>query len=205
MFAWTYSKGPWNLPNVLSLVRILMVPLLVALYYADIRHRGVTCCAVFTVAAITDWFDGYLARRWNISSAFGAFLDPVADKLMVATTLVILAAGHHGRILDVALPASITISREIAVSALREWMAQIGARESVKVGWMGKCKAFAQMVALSGLLLSLPSADPSAVLPFSIDSLYTGSLALLWASTLMALSSAHDYFKAALPVLTKMD
>eukprot|EP00283_Hemiselmis_rufescens_P008552 CAMPEP_0173419272 /NCGR_PEP_ID=MMETSP1357-20121228/1185_1 /TAXON_ID=77926 /ORGANISM="Hemiselmis rufescens, Strain PCC563" /LENGTH=188 /DNA_ID=CAMNT_0014381895 /DNA_START=144 /DNA_END=710 /DNA_ORIENTATION=+ len=187
---------------MLSLVRILMVPLLVALYYADIRHRGVTCCAVFTVAAITDWLDGYLARRWKISSAFGAFLDPVADKLMVATTLVILSSGHHGRVFDVALPASITISREIAVSALREWMAQIGARESVKVGWMGKCKAFAQMVALSGLLLSLPSPEASKV-PFS-NFLYASSLALLWASTLMALSSAYDYFKAALPVLTKI-
>jgi len=199
-----WSKGPWNLPNVLSLVRILMVPMLVVLYYADIRHRGLTCCAVFTVAALTDWFDGYLARKWKISSAFGAFLDPVADKLMVATALVILAAGHHGRTLDVALPASITISREIAVSALREWMAQIGARESVKVGWMGKCKAFAQMVALSGLLLSLPSPGSSG-LPISIDALYASSLALLWASTVMALSSAYDYFKVALPVLTKVD
>jgi len=201
-----WCKGPWNLPNVLSLVRIIMVPMVAALYYSDIPLRGVTCCLVFTVAAATDYADGYLARRWKISSAFGAFLDPVADKLMVATTLVVLSAGHHDKRFDVALPASITISREIGVSALREWMAQIGARESVKVGWMGKCKAFTQMVALSGLLLTLPSkylSDPA--LPFDVDALYGASLILLWVSTFMALSSAYDYFKAALPLLTKVD
>jgi len=200
--SWMRSKGPWNLPNVLSAVRVLMVPLVVAFYYSSFSSRGVMCFVIFTVAAGTDYLDGYFARRWQISTRLGAFLDPVADKLMVATTLVLCSAGHKDRSYDVAFPAAITISREIAVSALREWMAQIGARDSVQVGWMGKCKAFAQMMALSGLLLALPTEE---ALPYNMsrDAIYAFSILLMWASTAMAISSANDYFRVAWPHLTK--
>lgn len=144
---------PLNVPNVLTWFRILMIPVLVGLFYAPagwLTHweRNLFACVVFTAAAITDWLDGYLARRLNQTSAFGAFLDPVADKLMVAAALIVLV--ELSRIN--AVIAIIIIGREIAISALREWMAKIGEAKSVTVNYLGKIKTISQMVAIPMLL-----------------------------------------------------
>jgi len=142
---------PLNLPIVLTWLRIAMIPLLVALYYLPAETmpaRDALAAGAFIVAAVTDWLDGYLARRWRQTSAFGAFLDPVADKLMVSAALLILLG--EGRV-D-AVIALIIIGREITISALREWMAQVGARSSVAVNWLGKFKTAVQMTAIPCLL-----------------------------------------------------
>jgi cardiolipin synthase (CMP-forming) len=144
---------PFNIPILLTWLRVALIPLVVGVYYLP-QHwlpqadRDLAATLVFIVAAITDWFDGFLARRWNETSAFGAFLDPVADKLMVAGALLVLV--QLGRVN--AVLAFIIIGREIAISALREWMAEIGARRSVAVNSLGKIKTAAQMVAIPMLL-----------------------------------------------------
>ena len=144
---------PLNIPNLLTWARILMIPLFVGVFYSPWHwlapeQQNLWATAIFVAAAITDWFDGWLARRLAQTSAFGAFLDPVADKLMVAAALVILI--QLGR-LD-AVVAFIIIGREIAISALREWMAKIGAAKSIAVSFIGKLKTAAQMIAIPMLL-----------------------------------------------------
>lgn len=146
---------PFNVPIFLTWLRIVLIPLMVGVYYLPTTwlssvEMNWVACAVFVLAALTDWFDGFLARRWNQTSAFGAFLDPVADKLMVAAALLMLL--QMGRIN--ALVALIIIGREITISALREWMAQIGASRSVAVHQLGKIKTAAQMVAIPLLLFN---------------------------------------------------
>lgn len=142
-----------NIPNLLTWTRIVLIPLVVGVFYLpeqwmSASAQNIFACTVFVVAALTDWLDGYLARRWGVSSAFGAFLDPVADKLMVGAALVVLV--QLGRC-D-AVIAFIIIGREITISALREWMARIGAGKSVAVSFIGKLKTTAQMVAIPMLL-----------------------------------------------------
>jgi cardiolipin synthase len=144
---------PFNLPIALTWLRIAMIPLIVALYYVpeswlSVPARDTIGALAFIVAALTDWFDGWLARRWNQTSAFGAFLDPVADKLMVCAALLILLDLNRVE----SFIALIIIGREITISALREWMAKIGASDSVAVNWLGKFKTAAQMVAIPCLL-----------------------------------------------------
>lgn len=125
----TFPSLPWHkLPNFLTYLRCMAIPLFVVLFYQPKMHLATSI--LFALASLTDWFDGFLARRWDISSPFGAFLDPVADKLMVSTSLILLT-GRYG--IKVALPTAIILAREIAVSALREWMATQNARDSVKV------------------------------------------------------------------------
>ncbi|MDM8357061.1 CDP-diacylglycerol--glycerol-3-phosphate 3-phosphatidyltransferase [Pandoraea communis] len=146
---------PFNVPIFLTWLRIVLIPLVVGVYYLPATwfssvEMNRVACGVFVLAALTDWFDGFLARRWNQTSAFGAFLDPVADKLMVAAALLMLL--QMGRIN--ALVALIIIGREITISALREWMAQIGASRSVAVHQLGKIKTAAQMVAIPLLLFN---------------------------------------------------
>ena len=148
---------PFNFPIFLTWLRIVLIPLVVGVFYVpDVwmsePHRNVAACVIFVLAALTDWFDGYLARKWNQTSAFGAFLDPVADKLMVTAALLILV--QLGRI-EAAI-ALVIIGREIAISALREWMAQIGASKSVAVNQLGKFKTACQMVAIPMLLFEAP-------------------------------------------------
>ena len=144
---------PFNIPILLTWLRVALIPLVVGVYYLPIHwlprsDQDLAATLVFVIAAITDWFDGFLARRWNQTSAFGAFLDPVADKLMVAGALLVLVHLHR---VDYAI-AFIIIGREITISALREWMAQIGASRSVAVSSIGKIKTAAQMVAIPLLL-----------------------------------------------------
>ena len=144
-----------NVPILLTWARVIAIPLLVAIYYAPFSNyammRDVLATVLFVVAAVTDWLDGYLARKWNQTSAFGAFLDPVADKLLVAACLIVLV--HDQRVHG--LIALIIIGREITISALREWMAELGQRATVKVATIGKVKTVAQMVALACLLYAV--------------------------------------------------
>src|SRR5687767_2584555 len=144
---------PFNIPILLTWLRVALIPLVVGVFYLPthwlpLADRNLAATLVFIVAAVTDWFDGFLARRWNQTSAFGAFLDPVADKLMVAGALLVLV---HLQRVDYFI-AFIIIGREIAISALREWMAQIGASRSVAVSSIGKIKTAAQMIAIPLLL-----------------------------------------------------
>ena len=149
-----------NIPNILTLARIILIPVFLLVAYwppamgfnetsPDVT-RHIILTTIFVVAAVTDWFDGYLARRWNQSTRFGAFLDPVADKVMVAIAMVLVAEHYHTW--WVTLPAATMIAREIIISALREWMAELGKRSSVAVSWIGKVKTTAQMAALVWML-----------------------------------------------------
>jgi CDP-diacylglycerol--glycerol-3-phosphate 3-phosphatidyltransferase len=184
---------PLNLPILLTWLRVIMIPLIVLVYVIpwpglDTVMRDLMATLIFVLAAVTDWLDGWLARRWNQTSSFGAFLDPVADKLMVSAALLILL--DLGRV-DV-LVALVIIGREITISALREWMAQIGARASVAVNWLGKVKTVAQMVAIPFLLGS----EVIAGLPLHLP----GTM-LIWLATLLTVWSMFYYLRQAWPVI----
>lgn len=179
-----------NIPNLLTLLRIALIPVLVLVFYLPIGWAREISAALFLLAAITDWLDGYLARRLEQSSPFGAFLDPVADKLMVAVALVLLVQDDPSPFLAVA--AAIIIGREIAISALREWMAELGKRAHVAVSRVGKVKTTAQMVAILLLLYH----DPLLGLPI-VDIGYV----LLYLAAGLTLWSMFIYLRAAWPVL----
>jgi CDP-diacylglycerol--glycerol-3-phosphate 3-phosphatidyltransferase/cardiolipin synthase len=186
---------PFNLPILLTWLRIVAIPLLIALYFLPEPwltqyQRDLLATALFIAAAITDWADGYLARKLGQTSAFGAFLDPVADKLMVAAALIVLV--QLGR--TDAIIATIIIGREITISALREWMAKIGAARSVAVSMLGKVKTVAQMVAIPLLLYHAPL--------FDIDVLRLGNW-LIWLAALLTLWSMGYYLRMAWPEIVK--
>ncbi|HEY0722277.1 MAG TPA: CDP-diacylglycerol--glycerol-3-phosphate 3-phosphatidyltransferase [Gammaproteobacteria bacterium] len=185
-----------NAPNILTLLRIALIPVFVLLYYLPYTWSYLAAAVVFALAAVTDWLDGYLARRLGETSAFGAFLDPVADKLMVATALVLIVDTNptHWSGVWLALPAAVIIGREIAVSALREHMAELGARAKVAVSMMGKVKTNAQMIALLLLIYQMPIGTVPTV-SIGIIMLYIAAALTLWSMVL--------YLKAALPFLTK--
>ena len=145
---------PMNIPNLFTLFRIILIPVIVLAFYLPIAGSNQLAAILFAIGAMTDWLDGFLARKLNQSSAFGAFLDPVADKLLVATALILIVA-HH-RFPFIAIPAAIIIGREIAISALREWMAEIGKRANVAVSWLGKVKTALQLIAITLLLAYEP-------------------------------------------------
>jgi CDP-diacylglycerol--glycerol-3-phosphate 3-phosphatidyltransferase len=181
-----------NPPNILTFVRIALIPLFVVVYYLPYEWGWPLSALIFALAGITDWLDGYLARRLNQISAFGAFLDPVADKLMVAVALVMLVGEHSSIFL--AVPAMIIIGREIAISALREWMAEIGRRSSVAVQFIGKVKTTAQIVALLLLLyhhplLGLPTHQAGVVLLNIAAGLTLWSMVVYLLAALRALNS----------------
>lgn len=179
-----------NLPNILTSLRILLIPILVAAFYlAPYESRYLLAAFIFTVASLTDWLDGYLARKLGQQTPFGAFLDPVADKLIVAVALVLLVQIHASPWL--ALPASVIVGREIVVSALREWMARYSEKRSVAVSFLGKIKTVAQMVAII-LLLGLGPKDDLFVL-FGFGLLYFSAFLTLW--------SMYEYLKIAWPDL----
>lgn len=168
-----------NIPNILTILRVLLIPVFILLFYLPFNWSYLAASAVFTFAAITDWFDGYLARRLQQSTPFGAFLDPVADKLIVAVALVLLVEEHAN--LWLTLPAIIIIGREIMVSALREWMAELGARAQVAVSNLGKWKTTAQMVALVLLLANPPLLTFWVVLGYAL--LIVAAALTLWSMT----------------------
>ncbi|MBR9905509.1 MAG: CDP-diacylglycerol--glycerol-3-phosphate 3-phosphatidyltransferase, partial [Gammaproteobacteria bacterium] len=160
-----------NIPNILTLARIAFIPLLVVLFYLPFSWSMPVAAGLFGLASITDWLDGYLARRWNQSTPFGAFLDPVADKLMVVVALALLIERYDTLVLT--LPALVIIGREIVISALREWMAEMGKRGMVAVSWVGKLKTTLQMVSLL-ILLALPPSHEFALLGVVV--LYTAAI-----------------------------
>jgi CDP-diacylglycerol--glycerol-3-phosphate 3-phosphatidyltransferase len=179
----------WTIPTLLTLARIAAIPLIVGLFYLPIDNgsRNLLATVMFVVFALTDWLDGYLARKLNQTSAFGAFLDPVADKFLVCASLLVLV--HLGRV-DV-LVALIIIGREIAISALREWMAQIGANRSVAVHMLGKLKTTMQMVAIPFLLYD-------GVL-FGVIDTATWGFILIWIAGILTVWSMAYYLQKAWP------
>ncbi len=179
-----------NLPTLLTLLRIALIPIFVGVFFLSFRGANLLCSALFGLAALTDWLDGYLARRLGQTSAFGAFLDPVADKLMVAAALVLLVQAIPTPLMAVA--AVIIIGREIAISALREWMAQIGKHARMAVSMVGKIKTTAQMIAVLLLLYR----EPLGLFP----TLEMGLGLLLVAAALTLWSMLH-YLAAAWPAL----
>lgn len=195
----------WNVPNILTVLRIALIPVFVGIFYLPKAafdsfgfpsHWANTMAAsIFAIAAFTDWLDGYWARKYNQSSNFGAFLDPVADKLMVAAALIVLVEFERiGAVI-----ALIIIGREIAISALREWMAGTGERSSVAVAQMGKIKTAAQMLAIL-LLLYYDSFSLGALGSFNTK--LVGQVLIIFAAFLTLLSMAY-YLKAAWPTLKK--
>lgn len=140
----------FNIPTYLTLFRVMLIPFFVIAFYLPFSWAPFCCALLFVIAAVTDWLDGFLARLWKQTTPFGAFLDPVADKVMVAIALVLVSEQYHNW--WVTLPAATMIAREIIISALREWMAGIGLRSRVAVSWIGKVKTTAQMLALVALL-----------------------------------------------------
>ena len=187
----------WNLPNLLTLFRIFLIPVLVVIYFWPMAYREAILCGTFIIAALTDWLDGYLARRMNATSRLGAFLDPVADKLIVASALVLLVSDPKVlervfHIVPFAIAVVIIVGREIAISALREWMAELGERGQVAVGNVGKIKTVMQMIAISLLLYMLPI--------YGIPIFRLGEIALYIAAAL-TLWSMVEYLRAAWPYL----
>ncbi|MEO7065434.1 MAG: CDP-diacylglycerol--glycerol-3-phosphate 3-phosphatidyltransferase [Rhodanobacter sp.] len=185
-----------NLPTWLTLFRIGLLPVMVAVFYTPFPGHNITAAVVFVLAAVTDWLDGYLARRMNLTSAFGAFLDPVADKLMVAVTLFLLVESHRGGWPGIlmALTAAVIVGREISVSALREWMAQIGMRATVKVAFIGKLKTVMQMIALVVLIVQHEKAAEAL-------RLYHIGEGLLVVAGILTIWSGLYYLRAAWPSL----
>ena len=181
-----------NIPNSLSLLRIVFIPCFVVVFYLPFAWARITAAALFTLAAITDWADGYLARRLQQTSKLGAFLDPVADKLMVVVVLVILLQSHPT--IWLALPVAVIIGREITVSALREWMAELGVRSKVAVSYLGKIKTASQMIAIVLLILRGTIGDFPA---------FEAGMILLYIATLLTLWSMVEYLWAAWPELTR--
>lgn len=139
-----------NIPTLLTLLRLALIPVIAVIFYLPIDDARLWCSIIFIMASLTDWFDGYLARKLNLQTRFGEFLDPVADKLMVAIILVLIVQADPA--VYIALPAAIIIGREISVASLREWMAEIGQRSKVKVSWLGKLKTGFQMLSILCLL-----------------------------------------------------
>ena len=186
---------PLNIPNLLTWMRIILIPLFVGIFYFEkswvsLPNQNLVATVIFALAAVTDWFDGWLARRLNQTSAFGAFLDPVADKLMVAAALIILL--QLGRI-D-AIVTLIIIGREIAISALREWMAQLGESKSVAVSLVGKFKTTSQMIAIPLLLYH----DPLGVFEPHVVGTW-----LIYIAAALTLTSMFYYLRVALPQINK--
>ncbi len=189
----------WNIPNILTLGRIVLIPVLVLVYYLNLPSKHLIAAIIFIAAGLTDLLDGYLARRWNQQSAFGAFLDPVADKLMVATALLLLAtdptvlSSVFSRILF-ALVTMVIIGREIVVSALREWMAELGLRATVAVNIVGKLKTVLQFTAIALLLFREPL--------FGVSAFKAGEL-MLYVAAALTLWSMIVYLRAAWATLIK--
>ena len=188
----------FNLPTALTWLRIVLIPVFVGVYYlpegwVTLGAKNWIGMSVFALAAITDWADGWLARRWGQTSAFGAFLDPVADKLMVAAALIVLVQLDRAD----AWLAIIIIGREIAISALREWMAHLGKAKSVAVAFIGKVKTVAQITAIVALLLYQP------LIP-GVNTIILGTV-VLWVAAILTLWSMFHYLRLAAPHLAGND
>jgi len=185
----------FNIPILLTLSRIAVIPVFILIYYLPVSWSSGVCTWLFVAAAITDWLDGYIARKYKLDSRFGAFLDPVADKLMVAVVLILLVDRNPtdwpGILL--AIPAIIIVGREITISALREWMAELGEGGKVSVSYIGKVKTAAQLVALPFMIHREPLWDVIPVAEIGLILLYVAAVLTLW--------SMFIYLKGAWPVM----
>ena len=180
----------YNLPNILTLLRIALIPVFAVLFFLPVTWANEAATVVFMVAGFTDWLDGYLARRMNLESKLGAFLDPVADKLMVAAALILIVQADPQY--WIAFAAVVIIGREITISALREWMAELGARTTVAVSEIGKFKTASQMLAITLMIYR----DDLFGMPT-----YTVGLVLLYVAVILTLWSMVLYLRAAWPSL----
>ena len=184
----------FTIPTMLTLLRIALVPVLVVLFYIPYAWSNLACVVVFVLAAVTDIADGVIARRTGQTSRFGAFLDPVADKIMVSTALVLLVQRQETYQVVFAIAAAIIIGREIAISALREWMSELGERALVSVSWVGKTKTVFQMTAIGFLLYH----EDIGWIPVAL----IGEL-LLYTAAALTLWSMWTYLSAAWPVMSR--
>ncbi|NOR70127.1 MAG: CDP-diacylglycerol--glycerol-3-phosphate 3-phosphatidyltransferase [Methylomarinum sp.] len=180
----------FNLPTNLTFLRIALIPLLAVIFYSPWEYANMVSALIFIFAALTDWLDGYLARKMGLETAFGAFLDPVADKLMVAIVLVLIVQEQDSAALAIA--AAVIIGREITIASLREWMAEIGQRATVKVSSLGKWKTTAQMSAITLLLYR----DDLLGLPINLMGYW-----LLYIAAILTLWSMVNYLSAAFVAL----
>ncbi len=182
-----------NLPNILTLIRLALIPVFVGLFYWPTPRSNLMAACVFIIAALTDLLDGYLARKLNKTTKFGAFLDPVADKIMVCVALVLIVEFYSVHVSEffphmnllISIPAMIIIAREITVSALREWMAELGKRAMVAVSWVGKWKTTIQLISIAGLIWR-----------YDIVIIYC-SLGMLMVATVLTIWSMIMYLRAA--------
>ncbi len=181
-----------TIPTSITLLRIFLIPCFVIVFYLPIQNAQLYAAAIFFIAAVSDWLDGYLARILKQESPFGAFLDPVADKLMVSVAIVLIVQSHPT--LWIAIPSAIIISREITVSALREWMAELGERASVQVSIVGKIKTSAQMGAIFFIIVEEPI--------LQIPTLTVG-ITLYYIAAILTLYSMYLYLKSAWPTIVK--
>lgn len=180
-----------KIPNILTSLRIILIPVFVLVYYLPYEWAPIATGIVFAIAGFTDWLDGFLARKLDQTSPFGAFLDPVADKLMVAISLVLLVEGYAS--LWITIPAVVIIGREIVISALREWMAEVGKRANVAVSYIGKIKTALQMLAIMLMIVTEPYT--SSISWAGIIALYLAAILTLW--------SMYQYLRAAWPILSE--
>nr|WP_277346300.1 CDP-diacylglycerol--glycerol-3-phosphate 3-phosphatidyltransferase [Solimonas marina] len=178
------------MPLILTMARVAVIPVVLALFYVPWAHARQVACVLYAAAAFTDWLDGYLARRWKQTTRFGAFLDPVADKLLVAVCLVMLLRDAPGSVLGILV--AIIIGREITISALREWMAELGARTSVAVSWIGKWKTGFQMTAIGMMIWKIPL--------FGVP-WYDIGYWLLFVAAALTIWSMVNYLRAAWPMM----
>ena len=182
----------FNIPTNLTLLRIALIPLLTVVFYLPWHYSNLACTLIFMLAGFTDWLDGYLARKWQQETPFGAFLDPVADKLMVAIVLVLIVQQQATP--GLAIASAVIIGREITIASLREWMAEIGQRAHVKVSQLGKWKTTAQMLSIGMLLYR----DDLLGVPVNLI-----GLGLLYIAAILTLWSMINYLSAALAVIKK--
>lgn len=180
-----------SLPNILTLMRIVLIPIFIILFYLPFNWARISAAVVFALASFTDWLDGYCARKMSLMSPFGAFLDPVADKLLVACTLLLLVGAKD--INYITLPAIVIVGREIVISALREWMAEVGSRASVTVSYIGKIKTTVQMAALLLLVTFDPAHSWWGAIGFVL--LYLAAILTIWSMVI--------YLSIAWPELMK--
>jgi CDP-diacylglycerol--glycerol-3-phosphate 3-phosphatidyltransferase len=181
-----------TLPTTVTLFRVALIPLFVVVFYLPFSWANIAATSIFFVASVSDWVDGYLARIMKQESSFGAFLDPVADKLMVVVIIILLVEAHPS--IYVALPSVIIVAREISISALREWMAQLGSTTTLQVSFIGKAKTVAQMFALGFMIFS----EPLMGLP-----IFQIGLVLYYWAAFLTIVSMIIYLRAAWPVITR--
>ena len=193
----------WTIPNQITLFRIILIPIFILVFYLPLSWSHFGAFAIFWVASVSDALDGYLARKLNQSSAFGAFIDPVADKLMVVASLVMIVQDYQTWL--VAIPAIIMIAREIFISALREFMSSRGKRDVIAVSEMGKYKTAAQMLGIMGLIWRPDYDIPLILFHLPHEVINYASYFFYSVATILTISTLIDYFKASWPELKTAD